>query len=1650
MSVIEGLPEGCILGVNFSGLHDSAIAIVDPSGRPVFACALERFTRVKRDGRWPKAMMDMVPWDRIRAVAVPALPHAAAVRLGEQHAVSGWPLPIEGGSLAVSLPDAALDDHLATLPVPVLRFDHHHSHAASAWHFTGRDSGLVLTCDDGAASCPWTAAVYRATGDRLELAGGMARGTCWSPTVVYTMVTALLGLQPGLQEGMVAGLAARGDATEERLAEFRRLADPLLPRMDQLLYWAFVGREDRAARLVVDPTVRQQWRALFATLADADLAACVQGFTDEMALAMLDNALVKAGRPLQNLCLAGRLFANVRRNQMLVRRAFPPGIVASSVTDDGVALGAALLGWRETYPDRERAVGRTTLFLGPDISEQAIDASITRDGLEASRPQDLALTVAEHLLAGRTVAVARGRLEFGSRARGNRSILRRTRHAGIDDVQHGRRRRTEHMSFEPVLQAADAADQLRGMRANTSAAPPDLVGPDDAPFLNAVIAAFRAVGGEPAILQASFDIQGEPIVCAVDDALSGFAAAALDVLVLGDRVIARADNTAALERIAAAHAPPPPEVDLERLARVEKDLALARLEVASFARELLRVRSCRLLRMAAAFDRTRTAVGRVMLAAARGVVGFVWRHLPSRTRAGLTRRIAERRLPWLLQSLVRRLEPRAMLGLRATPLDRVDRIFTTAPRVSVVIPCFNQGELLLETLASLQRQTFPFFETIVVDDGSTDMATLAVLEQLPWPGLDVRVLRQANGGPARARNVGIAEARADLILPLDADDTLAPSCLMQMVALLDQRKDLGIAYCDIRFFGEKNGVSTCPEYDLEALLAENFMVVTSMFRKALWQSVGGYREELVHGYEDWCLWLDLAAVGWYGKRIPEPLFHYRIKKASRNVTAVRNNTTLIAQIRARHAQLYADTALHELWRRRAVWSDPQPVAAPEANDQPLVTVMIPCFNYGRYVEDAIRSALAQTYENLEILVLDDGSTDPATVELLQTCSWPKTRVLRHANMGLAATRNRGFEIAAGDYVVPLDADDMLLPEMVEKCLRVLRAQPSAGWAYTDIRCFDHGNAVHRQEDYNLALELTNNHSSVCAMIRKAAWRAAGGYNPNMRKGYEDWDFWISCSEKGWHGKLVDGTLFAYRLHGVSMVTESLAHHQQLVNTIRRNHQQLYLPWNVEAIRDQWLPRIVDRRQLPPVTCHGLDAPWVRAPGSVLFSIVVPVYRHDVYLRQCIDSALQQTCQDFEILLVDDGSGSAAIDAVLAAFVADPRVRILVNDENRGIAFSLNRAITNSRGDYLAFLDCDDFLVPEALARVAAFLTEGRTKYYVSTQILDVDENGALVRKRTRHETPADLYRGMFGGHLKVVKRSVFERVGLLDEDMSGCQDYEFLLRMQETYPVDFLQQYLYCYRWHGATVSVTKQGEQASLGARVANETRYRRWLMDDGARKGLYERTCVFVAAGTDAAGLLTRLRASTGLPLVVAVEEAPGACTLYGSERRSEALRRLAEGVVAGLDALVAASNSRWITCLRPGMQVADRWLEQLYFLLTVKVGKGVAPRIVDAGRQRIVSAGLERQPDGWVRRAAGCRLDDLDAMRIMRCDGVPFWGSLFPVGHLRACLGGDRQLHAGLDDTVVAVASTAEDRFYVQPAASLSLEAAVALVETTAAAS
>jgi len=200
-------------------------------------------------------------------------------------------------------------------------------------------------------------------------------------------------------------------------------------------------------------------------------------------------------------------------------------------------------------------------------------------------------------------------------------------------------------------------------------------------------------------------------------------------------------------------------------------------------------------------------------------------------------------------------------------------------RVSVVIPCFNAGAFLEEAVQSALAQTWDDLEVVVVDDGSADPATTALLDNASWPR--TRIIRQANAGPAAARNAAIGAATGEYILPLDADDRIAPTYVEKAHQVLQARPEVGIVYCKAERFGAASGPWDLPAYSVRELAIDNVIFVTSLFRRADWERVGGFNEQLLHGVEDYDFWVRIVGMGREVVQLDEPLFHYRVQAASR-------------------------------------------------------------------------------------------------------------------------------------------------------------------------------------------------------------------------------------------------------------------------------------------------------------------------------------------------------------------------------------------------------------------------------------------------------------------------------------------------------------------------------------------------------------------------------------------------------------------------------------------------------------------------------------------------------------------------------------------------------------------------------------------------
>ena len=249
------------------------------------------------------------------------------------------------------------------------------------------------------------------------------------------------------------------------------------------------------------------------------------------------------------------------------------------------------------------------------------------------------------------------------------------------------------------------------------------------------------------------------------------------------------------------------------------------------------------------------------------------------------------------------------------------------PRVAVVVPCFNDGETLPATLASLEAQE-PH-ELVVVDDGSTDPATLAVLAQLAEDGM--RIVRRENGGLSAARMTGVEATESPYVLPLDADDELLPGALAALADALDASPQAALAWGDIDVWGELEArLAVARSLDPWLLTYLNDVPVASLVRRTALLEAGGWC--MGSGYEDWDLWLALAERGFTGVHVPRPTLRYRRRSGRMLDDCTPRHGELYAKLRSRHPELFAARRAN---RRRSTAPLRAKVALPLVEALPL-------------------------------------------------------------------------------------------------------------------------------------------------------------------------------------------------------------------------------------------------------------------------------------------------------------------------------------------------------------------------------------------------------------------------------------------------------------------------------------------------------------------------------------------------------------------------------------------------------------------------------------------------------------------------------------------------------------------------------------------
>ena len=226
-----------------------------------------------------------------------------------------------------------------------------------------------------------------------------------------------------------------------------------------------------------------------------------------------------------------------------------------------------------------------------------------------------------------------------------------------------------------------------------------------------------------------------------------------------------------------------------------------------------------------------------------------------------------------------------------------------------------------------------------------------------------------------------------------------------------------------------------------------------------------------------------------------------------------------------------------------------------------ISVIIPCYNQYKYLLDAVKSVVSSTYKNLEIIVVNDGSTEKTAQEFQDMLKpFDNVILINQENSGVCAARNNGIIKATGEYILPLDADDRIANTYIEKAVSILEQNPDIGIVYCEAEFFGTGqNKKWDLKPATLSNMLIQNRIFPSGIYRKSKFLEVGGYKKEMELGCEDWDFWLSIIETGAKVYQIPEVLFYYRKQQNERTKQSLRpiNYLKIRLNIAKFHNKLY-------------------------------------------------------------------------------------------------------------------------------------------------------------------------------------------------------------------------------------------------------------------------------------------------------------------------------------------------------------------------------------------------------------------------------------------------------------------------------------------------------------
>jgi carbamoyltransferase len=559
--------------VGYHRSHEASVALLDGAGRPLFAAAEERFSRVKMQGGWPRRAAEWVEQhydlrgaeaahgglplrQRLLREARLAVYNATHGRLQDIHPKRFRKL-LDVGLGTTRQAEAGIFPDL-----PRRYFDHHTCHAASAYYPSGFDEAEVVTVDG--VGDTYSARFFHARDGKLTSRAQLFH-TGFPMGHSYEYLTGMLGFHPHRHAGKLTGLSAHGRRDDRLMRELTSwLSEVWSARRGRpyffMLHTQHGSNEGDEAFDQAVRELRNLRQTRFGEWSNMDLAWAIQEILEREVTRRIEKVVPKIdGQPI---CLAGGVFANVKLNKLIHEMGFGKIFVQPAMNDCGLAFGAPLLALAERGPLSPYRLEH--VYLGPEFDDDQILAAIREVGLEARRYDPVEPKIAELLAEGRVVARFNGRMEFGPRALGNRSILYHCSDATVNDWLNKRLERTEFMPFAPATLDEEAARSFPGLTGAEHTAEfmtittdcseefkrscpaavhvdgtarPQIVRAETNPSLHRMLREYRDLTGVGTVVNTSFNMHEEPIVCTPGDAVRAFLRGHLDYLAIGPYIV---------------------------------------------------------------------------------------------------------------------------------------------------------------------------------------------------------------------------------------------------------------------------------------------------------------------------------------------------------------------------------------------------------------------------------------------------------------------------------------------------------------------------------------------------------------------------------------------------------------------------------------------------------------------------------------------------------------------------------------------------------------------------------------------------------------------------------------------------------------------------------------------------------------------------------------------------------------------------------------------------------------------------------------------------------------------------------------------------------------------------------------------------------